>query len=315
MKQTFTMLVGGVITIALLAYTFLYQVRYDQVAVRTTFDKADASSVQNTPGLKWRLPWPIHKVTHYSKRLQLLEDKLEELQTADGKSVIVRTYLTWRIENPLDFYITLKDPAEASRQLSSRLREIRGIISRYRLDELVNIDPAKLKLTAIEDDAKRALEESLAAAGYGLEVVSVGIYKIVLPEATTEKIFETMIKTRERLAENALQEGQAQASAIRSEATSARDRILAFAERRAQTIRSQGDREAAKEYESFAKNEEFAIFLRKVEALKKMLDHNTTFVLSTDSLGILDWFNRPPGAEAPSAARPTGLMLPEGARR
>ncbi len=315
MKQTFTMLVGGVITIALLAYTFLYQVRYDQVAVRTTFDKADASSVQNTPGLKWRLPWPIHKVTHYSKRLQLLEDKLEELQTADGKSVIVRTYLTWRIENPLEFYITLKDPAEASRQLSSRLREIRGIISRYRLDELVNIDPAKLKLTAIEDDAKRALEESLAAAGYGLEVVSVGIYKIVLPEATTEKIFETMIKTRERLAENALQEGQAQASAIRSEATSARDRILAFAERRAQTIRSQGDREAAKEYESFAKNEEFAIFLRKVEALKKMLDHNTTFVLSTDSLGILDWFNRPPGAEAPSAARPTGLMLPEGARR
>ena len=315
MKQTFTMLVGGVITIALLAYTFLYQVRYDQVAVRTTFDKADASSVQNTPGLKWRLPWPIHKVTHYSKRLQLLEDKLEELQTADGKSVIVRTYLTWRIENPLEFYITLKDPAEASRQLSSRLREIRGIISRYRLDELVNIDPAKLKLTAIEDDAKRALEESLAAAGYGLEVVSVGIYKIVLPEATTEKIFETMIKTRERLAENALQEGQAQASAIRSEATSARDRILAFAERRAQTIRSQGDREAAKEYESFAKNEEFAIFLRKVEALKKMLDHNTTFVLSTDSLGILDWFNRPPGAEAPSTARPTGLMLPEGARR
>jgi rod shape determining protein RodA len=71
-----------------------------------------------------------------------------------------------------------------------------------------------------------------------------------------------------------------------------RNRILAFAERRAQTIRSQGDREAAKEYESFAKNEDFAIFLRKVEALKKMLDHNTTFVLSADSLGILDWFNR-----------------------
>jgi membrane protease subunit HflC len=315
MKNSFTMLVGGAIFLALLAYTFLYQVRYDQVAVRTTFDKADAASVQSTPGLKWRLPWPIHKVTHYSKRLQLLEDKLEELQTADGKSVIVRTYLTWRIENPLDFYVTLKDPAEAARQLSSRLREIRGIISRYRLDELVNIDPARLKLTTIEDEAKAALEQSLAASGYGLKVESVGIYKIVLPEATTEKIFETMIKTRERLAENALQEGQAQASAIRSEATSARDRILAFAERRAQTIRSQGDREAAKEYESFAKNEDFAIFLRKVEALKKMLDHNTTFVLSADSLGILDWFNRAPGQDGPPVARPAGAAAAEGMRR
>ena len=241
MKNSFTILMGAVIAAALLSYMFLYQVRYDQVAVRTTFDKADAGSVQTEPGLKFRLPWPIHKVTHYSKRLQLLEDTVEELQTADGKSVIVKTYLTWRIENPLDFYVTLKDPAEAQRQLSSRLREIRGLISRYRLDQLVNLDKNAIKLAEIEDQAKATLEKSLAQSGYGLKVESVGIYKIVLPESTTQKVFETMITTRERLSENALQEGQAQASAIRSEAESARERILAFAERRAQTIRSKGD--------------------------------------------------------------------------
>jgi len=306
MKNSFTILMGAVIAAALLSYMFLYQVRYDQVAVRTTFDKADAGSVQTAPGLKFRLPWPIHKVTHYSKRLQLLEDTVEELQTADGKSVIVKTYLTWRIENPLDFYVTLKDPAEAQRQLSSRLREIRGLISRYRLDELVNLDKNAIKLAEIEDQAKQSLEKSLGQSGYGLKVESVGIYKIVLPESTTQKVFETMITTRERLSENALQEGQAQASAIRSEAESARERILAFAERRAQTIRSKGDREASKEYESFAANEDFAVFLRKVEALKKMLDHNTTFVLSADSLGILDWFNRDPGQ--------TGAAPPRGGR-
>jgi membrane protease subunit HflC len=295
MKNSFTLLTGVVIAGLLLAHMFLYQVRYDQVAVRTTFDKADELSVQETPGLKWRWPWPINKVTHYTKRLQLLDDRIEELQTADGKSVIVKTYLTWRISNPLDFYVTLKDPEEAGRQLSSRLREIRGLISRYRLDELVNLDRDKLKLSQIEDEARATLEQSLAQSGYGIKVETVGIHKIVLPEATTEKVFETMIKTRERLAENALQEGQAQASAIRSEAVSARDRILAFAERRAQTIRSQGDREASGEYQAFAKNEDFAIFLRKVDALKKMLDHNTTFVLSAESLGVLDWFVRDPG--------------------
>jgi membrane protease subunit HflC len=312
MKNSFTILMGAVIAAALLSYMFLYQVRYDQVAVRTTFDKADAGSVQTDPGLKFRLPWPIHKVTHYSKRLQLLEDTVEELQTADGKSVIVKTYLTWRIENPLDFYVTLKDPAEAQRQLSSRLREIRGLISRYRLDQLVNLDKNAIKLAEIEDQAKATLEKSLAQSGYGLKVESVGIYKIVLPESTTQKVFETMITTRERLSENALQEGQAQASAIRSEAESARERILAFAERRAQTIRSKGDREASKEYESFAANEDFAVFLRKVEALKKMLDHNTTFVLSADSLGILDWFNRDPGQAAPAQPRaPQPRPLPQ----
>ena len=302
MKNSFVLLFGLVIGAVLLSHMFFYQVRYDQVAVRTTFDKADEASVQETPGLKWRWPWPINKVTLYPKRLQLLEDKIEELQTADGKSVIVRTYLTWRITDPLRFYITLKDQAEATRQLSSRLREVRGLISGYRFDELVNLDPSKLKLAAIEEQAADSLGAALDQTGYGIAVESFGIHKIILPESTTEKVFETMIASRQRLAENALQEGQAQASAIRSEATSARDRILAFAERRAQAIRAEGDREASTQYQTFARNEEFAIFLRKVEALKKMLDHNTTFVLSADSLGILDWFNKDPSQ--PSATQP-----------
>lgn len=296
MKNTFTILVGCLLAVVLLSRTFLYQVRYDQVAVRTLFDKADADSVEDTPGLKWRLPWPIHEVTHYSKRLQLLEDRLEELQTADGKSVIVRTYVTWRIADPLAFYVTLKDPAAARRQLATQLREIRGIISRYRLDELVNEDRRKLALDEIETKAREDLQKALSDGGFGLRVESVGISRIVLPESTTEKVFETMIATRERLAENALQEGQAQASAIRSEAESARDRILAFAERRAQAIRTQGDRDAAQEYGAFAKNEEFAIFLRRLEALEKMLEHNTTFVLSAEALGILDWLDDRKGA-------------------
>jgi membrane protease subunit HflC len=301
MKNSFLVLVGLVLVGVMLSHMFLYQVRYDQVAVRTTFDKADDSSVQDTPGLKWRWPWPINKVTLYPRRLQLLEDKIEELQTADGKSVIVRTYLTWRIVDPLKFYVTLKDPAEAGRQLSSRLREIRGLISRHRFDELVNVDREKLRLATIEQDAATMLGQAMEEAGYGIRVESVGIHKIILPESTTAKVFETMIAARERLAEKALQEGQAQASAIKSEAASARDRILAFAERRAQAIRADGDREASAQYQSFAKNEEFAIFLRKVDALKKMLDHNTTFVLSADSLGILDWFNREPGRQTPVA--------------
>jgi membrane protease subunit HflC len=303
MKNSFLVLVGLALVGVMLSHMFLYQVRYDQVAVRTTFDKADTSSVQDTPGLKWRWPWPINKVTLYPRRLQVLEDKIEELQTADGKSVIVRTYLTWRIVDPLKFFVTLKNPAEAGLQLSSRLREVRGLISRYRFDELVNVDRSRLQLATIERDAQVMLGAALEEAGYGIRVESVGIHKIILPESTTAKVFDTMIAARERLAENALQEGQAQASAIKSEAASARDRILAFAERRAQAIKAEGDREASTQFRSFAKNEEFAIFLRKVAALEKMLDHNTTFVLSADSLGILDWFNRnPDGASAPRPA-------------
>ena len=41
MKNSFVVLMGAILVALLLSNMFLYQVRYDQVAVRTTFDKAD----------------------------------------------------------------------------------------------------------------------------------------------------------------------------------------------------------------------------------------------------------------------------------
>lgn len=330
MKNSFVALVCLIIVGILLSKMFLYQVRYDQRAVVSTFDKADDDSIETEPGLKFRLPWPINKVHLYSTRLQLMEDKMEEIQTADGKTVIVRTYLAWRIENPLEFFRTLKETREANKQLSARLREIRGIISRYRFDQLFNTRPEQFALASdvkpdaapgegadgdapaakqqkqtaiakIERDALTLLNESLSTSKYGIKVERVGIYQIELPANATDAVFETMIETRNRLAENARQEGQSQASAIRSEAENARDRILAFANRRAQTIRTVGDREAAENYQEFAKNEDFAIFLRKLDALKKMLSHNTTFVLNANNLSILKPLVEDPAKDAPAS--------------
>ena len=70
---------------------FCYQVRYDEVAVQTTFDKADNSSIRETPGLHWRWPWPINKVALYPTLLQVLDAKIEAFKTTAGKMVTVRT--------------------------------------------------------------------------------------------------------------------------------------------------------------------------------------------------------------------------------
>ena len=100
MTNSFTILVGSIIVLALLSYMFLYQVRYDQVAVRTTFDRAEDGSVQSTPGLKWRLPWPIHKVTHYSKRLQLLEVDSRLTRNPQPRPTLLRSTLHEREGTP-----------------------------------------------------------------------------------------------------------------------------------------------------------------------------------------------------------------------
>ena len=63
----------------------------------------------------------------------------------------------------------------------------------------------------------------------------------------------------------------------------------AFAERRAQAIRAEGDLEAERYFAQFKEDQDFAIFLRQMDALREMLKHNTTFVLDANKL----WFLTP----------------------
>jgi membrane protease subunit HflC len=299
MKNQFTFLVGTLVVVILVVYMFAFQVRYDEVAVLTTFEevKDEQKDIIREPGLCFRLPWPIQRVIKYSTRLQVLEDQIEEQQTSDEKAVIIRTYLAWRISDPLRFFESLETTQRADEQLNILLRgEARGLISKFSFDQLVNTDTSKLKLGEMERLAAERLQERVNEAKYGITIEKVGVRRLVLPQKTTESVFETMKKTRQRMAENARQEGQAQAAAIKSEAESASKRMLAFAERHAQAIRSKGDREAATHYEKFAKDQDFAIFLREMEALQKMLSSNTTFVLDAKSIGVLTWFKNNPQA-------------------
>ncbi|MCC7204699.1 MAG: hypothetical protein IT441_06440, partial [Phycisphaeraceae bacterium] len=162
MRNSFTIVLGVLIALVMLAYMFAFTVRYDQAAVLTTFNRAvepelDAAgkvikvgSVKQEPGLYFRWPWPVQQVEYYTTRLQILEDQLEELQTSDRFSLVMRTYVVWRIKDPLAFFRGLRTTEAAEVQLQSMLRSVRGIISRYAFTDLVNPDPEKLRLREIE---------------------------------------------------------------------------------------------------------------------------------------------------------------------
>jgi membrane protease subunit HflC len=289
MKNKTSFIIALIVVVMLGTYAVCFQVRYDQVAVKTTFDKADSNSIIDSPGLHFKAPWPFQKVETYSTRLQVLETVDIEQQTADEKTVIVQPYVTWSISDPLSFFKRIRTVEEANKRIESLLTTSRGVISKYTFGQLVNTEPSQLKLTEIEKMSTDQLQALVDSSGYGITVKQVGVRRIKLPEKTTESVFETMKKTRERMAANARQEGKAKAAAIKSDAETAAKRMKAIAERRAQEIRAKGDREAAKYYASFANDkEDFAIFLFKNEALKEMLKNNSTFVLPAEDLGLFE---------------------------
>jgi len=283
MKNSLTLLVAVLIVLVLLVHMFLFQVRYDQVAVVTTFGKAGPSSI--TPTRKWpylRWPWPIQGVTRYPKRLQVLEDQLEEQQTADGYGVIINTYLAWRIENPLKFFAELQQIEMAEEQLNAKVRDARAIISQYRFNQLVNTDSDRVELAQIEQRVEEQLQSQVG--DLGIQIEQFGIQRIVLPETVTETVFVVMGETRRRIAENTRASGAAEAEAIKSRAESIKTRILAFANGHAERIRAKGDQEAAEYFGAFAKDEEFAIFIRRLKAMEKIYGDGvgTTVILPAD---------------------------------
>lgn len=294
MKNLSTAIVAILITCVLVAYMITFQVRYDEVAVLTTFNKVGDSSLKTDAGLYWKAPWPVQKVYSYSRKLHILEDQLEQVQTADDISIIVRTYVGWKITNPHAFFTSVRSVPEAEDRLLRLMFGLKGVMTTYRFDEIVNNDPKKIKLAEIEQEAKKYLVSKLENFNYGIEITEVGIRRLVLPQKTTEKVFERMKAAREAKAEKARAEGDAEAATIRSEAESARERILAFATRRAEAIRAQGDREAASYYSAFAEDEDFAIFLRRLQALKAMLPHNTTFIIDSKDLATLEMLSTEP---------------------
>ncbi len=293
MKRKKTFYLGLLVSTVLILYMVTFQVSFHESAVVTTFGRADANSVHHGDGkgvlgnLSWKWPWPIQKVRYYDRRVQVLDDRLEEQQTLDKQGVIVSAHVAWRIVDPLAFFRSFGNVADAERQIISLLRDARSEVGNYSFEELTTRDRSKLKL----DDVETAIGNKLNAAldrqkkegqSWGIQIELVGIRQLLLPEVVTERVFERMRATRQRLAESARSEGERIAKDLESEAISDRETILSFVNRRAQEIRAEGDKEAAIHYDVFKKNEEFAVFLRKLDTYSSALNESTTFILDAN---------------------------------
>jgi len=283
MKTPLTIFVVFMIVAILVMYAFCYQVRYDEVVVHARWGAADEGDVVRENRLHFRLPLPIDDVRRYPIRIQILEHPLIEVPTSDKYQVNVATYLAWRIEKPLKFYQKLETINRAEERLRDRLGAVNAIVSEYRFDQLVNLDESKLKLQQLEEQAERELGPDLLN-DFGIKVVQFGVRRILLPESTTNKVFDSMKQSRDRLAERARSEGKAEAKNIRSLAELKSRRILDYAESYAQGRRSEAELVVAKDVGVFSQDQDFAIFLEKLRAMKIFLGKFVTAYLSSEEL-------------------------------
>lgn len=264
-----------------------FQVRETESVLVTRFGKP-VKELQD-PGFYWKWPQPVEKVHRFESRLQVFEGQMEETTTKGGEPVIVTSYMNWRIAEPLKFFETVTSVKSAQKYLLSQLRnEQNAIIGKYSFNDFINTDPTKIKFAQIEDELKASLQ-SILMDKYGIEVAMVGIKKFEISEKVTEQVFNRMRSDRRKKSERILAEGNAEAAKIKADADAKKTELLATAEARAKAIRGKGDADAAKYYQLLDEDPQLAMFLRDIEALKKILKDRSTIVLGaeTDPIKLL----------------------------
>ncbi len=282
MNKAFAVVVGLLVLAMLLLFSSTFTVNYNQVAIQTRFGQADANSVIEEPGLNFKMPI-FHKIATLDRRMQLVESPLEEISTADGLQIVVKAFLLWKVDTesangPLAFFERYETTSGAAGPLTGRFRTaFTGVLSEYRFDQLVGTGS---DLAAAEDRILADLTDRLADEG--VQPVAVGLSQLMLPTKAAQAVVTRMKATRVALAGAEQSKGRAEAEAIIAAANTKSDVISSFAQALAEEIRAKGEEQSSFYLKELQKDEELAIFLEWLDALRTSLGQYTTLVVPTE---------------------------------
>jgi modulator of FtsH protease HflC len=270
--------------LALVALTLLYRTAFTidetQFAIVTQFGKPVRAIT--TAGLK--LKWPWQSLLSFEKRLMVYNPRPSEFLTRDKKNIVVDNYVAWRVADPNRFLQTVNDLTGAEMRLHDTVwAAAAAALGNTDLSALVSVRPEDVK---VQDVMRQVTELSRARAmeQYGIEIVDVRMKRLNLPAQNRESVFARMRAERERIAKQYRAEGEAEALKIRAEADKEKARIISEAYREAEKIRGDGDAQSTRIYaEAYSRDPKFYKLVRTLEAYKKIIDPNTTAILSSDS--------------------------------
>ena len=285
-KNYITLTIGAFLVIIFGFMLFTFQVRETEVAIKTWFLKAvldDKGKADIEPGFGFRLPWPVHDVHKFDKRIQSSEWTFEETGTIDAQPILVKVFVTWKISDALKFFGSFSgDMAKANEALEGNVRSAQNaVIGNYAFNNLVTTNKEELKLDAIEDDMKKRVGED--SVGNGIEIIMVGIKRLGIPESVTSAVFERMKAERQAEIQKIEAEGERQATEIKAKADLEANKILAEARAEAIQIGGEAEAQAAKSYKVFKQNPELANFLFQRKALEGLLKENSTLILDPNT--------------------------------
>jgi membrane protease subunit HflK len=190
------------IIIALWLLSGWYQVQPGNKGVVQRFGK----HVQTVgAGWGWRIPWPIETVTKVDVAGVKSTEYKSSVLTAEPNMVELQVAVQYRIKNAEDNLFKVRDPAATLSEVSeSAIREVVG-----RNDQQAILEAGRIK---IAEDTRVIMQRTLDQYGAGIEVRSVNITDVQVPEAVQQAQRDSVKAKADR--ERLIKEAQAYANGI-----------------------------------------------------------------------------------------------------
>jgi membrane protease subunit HflC len=230
------------------------------------------------------------------------------MPTKDKLYISVDLFARWRITDPLQYFLRLRDERSAQSRLDDILgSETRNAVAKHELIEIIRTTKDRVPLRdTLLTDAERDLgalvpiqkgrnqveHEIFTAAAekvrvFGIELLDIRFKRINYNASVRPKIYDRMISERRQIAERFLSEGNGEAARIRGNRVRDLNKIQSEAYRQVEEIRGVADAKAteiyARAYNQSPEAAAFYEFTRIMQAYKSIIEENTTLVLSTAS--------------------------------
>jgi len=278
MSKLYKALFVLIFIVIVLAAGFTFTVREGSSVIISRFGKI--VDVYDEAGLHYKLPWPIDKVIVYDTRNQYMDSGYNETLTNDKINIILQTYVVWRISDVRKFHTSIGNYDSAQRHLNDLAATAKNsVLGNYQLSSLVstNIEEIKIDEICAAIEAKAALS---ALANYGIEIQTLNIKRLALPEANIKSVFNQMIADRQKYVSQYVAEGERDSAIIMGEADARAAEIYAQGKLEASQIDGETERLVAGIYgEAYNRNARLFVFLKNLLALENSVNADTTVIM------------------------------------
>lgn len=296
------------VLVALVIKGALYTVSEVEQVIITQFGKPVGQPITEA-GLKVKMPF-IQEVNAIDKRVLEWDGDPSDMPTKDKLYISVDLFARWRITDPLQYFLRLRDERSAQSRLDDILgSETRNAVAKHELIEIIrttktrqplrdallveaerdltlgNLVPIHKGRQVIEDEIFTEAAEKVRV--FGIELLDIRFKRINYNASVRPKIYDRMISERRQIAELFLSEGYGEAARIRGNRVRDLNKIQSEAYRKVEEIRGLADAKAAEIYaQSYNQNPQAVSlyeFTRTMQAYRSIMAENTTLLLSTES--------------------------------